>query len=101
MAFGMRVDFFVKSSLRREKARNFKFKYLSERSQPRPIFPYRGISADLHRFPRDPDGRLVEQAAPFALLSVATPMPGLPNKPKFYKRCTVKKSQVRSRSGQR
>ena len=39
LAFGMGVDYFVKSSLRKEKARNFMFIYLSERGQPNPIFP--------------------------------------------------------------
>ena len=73
LAFGMRAYFFVKSLLNKEMARNFKFIYLSERSQPTPIFSDREIS-DLHRSPRIPDQRLGAGAGCPLSLPVATPM---------------------------
>ena len=49
LAFGVRLDYFAKFDWRREKARNFKLKCLSERRQPIPIFSDREISSDLCR----------------------------------------------------
>ena len=59
------VNYSARSSRRRERARNLKFKYLSERRQPTPIFSDPKIFSDLYRSQWVPDRRLGGgQAAP-------------------------------------